>query len=154
MLDCPFYRTLICILFSYQRPFLREKKNHPSLHLAFQQRIFSILYISWVLHFSRRLNDPYYLITTKKVNYSKLLKDQCAFTYTTNYFFCQVFFSKLKNYTTLFKICQVLFFLYVLCYLNFLKELFAIPICNGHTYTTLSKICQVENLPRKFSLKS
>jgi len=28
-----------------------------------------------------------------------------------------------------------------------LKELFAIPICNGHTYTTLSKICQALKLP-------
>jgi len=28
-----------------------------------------------------------------------------------------------------------------------LKELFAIPICNGHTYTTLLKKCQALKLP-------
>jgi len=37
-------------------------------------------------------------------------------------------------------------------YQLFLKELFAIPICNGHTYITLLKICQAENLFCKFSL--
>ncbi|MBR3654437.1 MAG: hypothetical protein IKN62_03250, partial [Elusimicrobia bacterium] len=37
---------------------------------------------------------------------------------------------------------EQLFYLYQL----FLKELFAIPICNGHTYTTLLKICQALKL--------
>ena len=121
--------------------FLREKKNHPSLHLAFQQRIFSILYISWVLHFFRRLIDPYYLITTKSRLLKNYLKIISAFTYTTNYFFCQVFFQSLKIIPHFLKFVKYFFSLCTL-----LSKILKRTFCNSdlqwaylyHTFKNLS----------------
>ena len=148
LLDCPFYRTLICILFSFQRPFLREKKNHPSLHLAFQQRIFSILYISWVLHYFQKTCLPVLLITTTKKGYcSKLLKDQfCFYLYHKLKNLSSIFFQSLKSIPNFLKFVKYFFF-----FCTFYLYIFKRAFCNSdlqwaylyHTFKNLSseKFC-------------
>ena len=140
LLDCPFYRALICILFSYQRPFLERKKFS---FFAFQvpAKKFSLHIYQLGASFFQKTYLPLLFNYLLKKLLQKLLKElRCFYLYHT-FIFLSSIFSKLKSYTILFKICQVLFF-----FCTFFKKFLKRSCCNSdlqraylyHTFKILS----------------